>query len=279
MRLSWFENLIFGLVSGLTEFLPVSTGAHQAILLKLFGVWELAPVHTLIIHAGVFCGLILYSLSDLIRIRREMRLARIPIRKRKRQPDMRIVLDRRILGSGAFLAAAGGIVSGYFGDKLYSLSTVCIMLAVNGTILFLPSLYSAGNKDSRHFSPADGWLFGLCAGFGMLPGLSRMALVSSAVSLRGADRQTACRYGILLGIPSFAGLLAADLYRTVILGFGTLSFGMILSLVAAFLTAGAGAYISLSLIKNIAARRSNSAFSYYCWGAALLALILHLSVS
>lgn len=279
MKLSWFENLIFGLVSGLTEFLPISSGAHQAILLKLFGVWEISPVHALLIHAGLFCGLIFFSLSDLIRIRREMRLARVPMPKRKRQPDMRIVLDRRILGSGAFLAAAGGIVSGYFGDKMHSLSTICIMLAINAAILFLPSLYSAGNKDSRHLSPADGWLFGLCAGIGMLPGLSRMALVSSAVSLRGADRQIACRYGILLGIPSLGGVLAADLYRTVTIGFGALSFGMILSLFTAFLTTALGAYISLSVIKNIAVRRSNSAFSYYCWGAALLALILHLSVS
>lgn len=275
----WFENLIFGFVSGITEFLPISTGAHQSLLLKLFGVSDISATQYFCVHLGLLTGLIFYTMSDLIRFRREMRLARVPKRMRRRQPDMRIVLDRKLLGSGMLLSAAGGFAGGYFRSYFNSLSVICVMLVLNGAALILPAFYSAGNKDSRHLSTADGWLFGACAGIGMLPGLSRIALVFSAASLRGTDRQTACRYGILLGIPSLAGCVAADLFILTAVGFGTVTASGIFSIILLFITSVFGTYISLSMLKNLTVRRSLSDFSYYCWGAALLALILHLSVS
>ena len=38
MELNWLECLIYGLLSGLTEFLPVSSLAHQTVILKVFGL-------------------------------------------------------------------------------------------------------------------------------------------------------------------------------------------------------------------------------------------------
>ena len=37
MDLNWLQSLLIGLVSGLTDILPVSAQAHKVILLKLFG--------------------------------------------------------------------------------------------------------------------------------------------------------------------------------------------------------------------------------------------------
>lgn len=277
--LTWFENLIFGLVSGIAEFLPVSTGAHQELLLKLFGISEISGLQYFTVHLGLLAGVILYSMSDLIRFRRELRLARIPMKRRRRQPDMRIVLDRKLLGSGMLLAALGGFAGGYFRDHFSALSMICIMLVINGAALFLPMLFTSGNKDSRHLSALDGWLFGACAGIGMIPGLSRMALVYSAATIRGVDRQSACRYGILLGIPSLAGYVAADLLALTAAGSGAVTVSVLLNICLLFITSVFGTYLSLSMLKNLTARRSLSDFCYYCWGSALLALILHLSVS
>ena len=43
MKLSWLESLIYGVISGLTEFLPVSSVAHQAIVLRQSGLPGGAP--------------------------------------------------------------------------------------------------------------------------------------------------------------------------------------------------------------------------------------------
>ena len=37
LELNWLQSLALGLVSGLTEILPVSAQAHQTILLTFFG--------------------------------------------------------------------------------------------------------------------------------------------------------------------------------------------------------------------------------------------------
>jgi undecaprenyl pyrophosphate phosphatase UppP len=156
---------------------------------------------------------------------------------------------------------------------------ICIMLMINGAALFLPMLFTSGNKDSRHLSALDGWLFGAGAGIGMIPGLSRMALVYSAATIRGVDRQSAFRYGILLGIPSLAGYVATDLLALTAAGSGAVTVSVLLNICLLFITSVFGTYLSISMLKNLTARRSLSDFCYYCWGSALLALILHLSVS
>ena len=54
--MDWIQTILFGLVSGLTEILPVSADAHQAILTKLFGQTS-APLLQLIVHAAVLIAL------------------------------------------------------------------------------------------------------------------------------------------------------------------------------------------------------------------------------
>ena len=51
MELNWFESLIFGLVSGLTEILPVSAPAHEALICRVFGMPD-HPLLRLLIHAS-----------------------------------------------------------------------------------------------------------------------------------------------------------------------------------------------------------------------------------
>ena len=52
MTMSWFESVLFGFISGLTEFFPVSAQAHQTLLLTLFGS-KAGSVLTLMIHIAV----------------------------------------------------------------------------------------------------------------------------------------------------------------------------------------------------------------------------------
>ena len=44
MDLSWLQSILFGLVSGFTEILPVSARAHEMLLLWFFGA-DQQPYH------------------------------------------------------------------------------------------------------------------------------------------------------------------------------------------------------------------------------------------
>ena len=47
---TWYESLLYGMVSGLTDILPVSAQAHRQLLLKLFGASSDLSLMILFIH-------------------------------------------------------------------------------------------------------------------------------------------------------------------------------------------------------------------------------------
>ena len=56
--MSFLESLIYGLVSGLSEFLPVSSLGHQALMLRLFGLGNREPGRDVFVHIGILVALI-----------------------------------------------------------------------------------------------------------------------------------------------------------------------------------------------------------------------------
>ena len=52
MDMNFFESCLYGLFSGLAEFLPVSAEAHQVLLRQLFGVEGKLPLLNLLVHIG-----------------------------------------------------------------------------------------------------------------------------------------------------------------------------------------------------------------------------------
>ena len=54
--MSILKSIFFGLVMGLTRILPVSAGAHQQVLFRLFGVTQGALL-SLLCHVGILAAL------------------------------------------------------------------------------------------------------------------------------------------------------------------------------------------------------------------------------
>ena len=93
MDLNWLQSLLFGLVSGLTDILPVSAQAHRMLMFKFFGVKSAGNLLTLLLHLSVLAALYLSSRGQFVKINRARALARVPKRKRKRPLDVRSMMD------------------------------------------------------------------------------------------------------------------------------------------------------------------------------------------
>ena len=78
MELNWLQSLAMGLVSGLTDLLPLSSQAHQTILLKFFGQTGAIPVTRLVIHVASILTILVCMRGRLGLIRRQMRILRMP---------------------------------------------------------------------------------------------------------------------------------------------------------------------------------------------------------
>lgn len=272
--MDWFESILFGLICGLTEFLPVSAQAHETLILKMFGA-AATPLIRLVIHGAALLALYQSCAEYISAIMRERRLLRIPPRRRKRQPDLVKVLDMRLLCTAAIVLSLGFLVypnlSAWRGD----LHFIAPALVINGILLYVPMHMATGNKDSRSMSQLDAVLLGLAGALAMVPGISRIGMVTSAGIARGADREQALRWSLLLSIPALIILMGFDAYAIMTDGLGTVA---ILQTVLTGIAAFGGAYTGIRVMRFMAVRAGFSGFAYYCWGAALFSFIMYLTV-
>lgn len=272
--MSWLESILFGLVCGLTEFLPVSAQAHETLLLKVFGA-SATPLLRLVIHGTALVALYQSCAMYIGQIFQEQQLIKIPPRRRKRQPDMVKVLDYRLLRTATVIMSLGFIGYTFLSQWQGDLYFIAPMLAINGLILYIPMHLATGNKDSRTMSQLDAVLLGLMGAAAVIPGISAIGLIIAAGIIRGADREHALNWALLLGIPSLVIRVGFDVYSIMTDGLGSLS---ILSIGLAAAAAFGGAYCAIRVMRFLAVKAGFSCFGYYCWGAALFALLIFLTV-
>ena len=63
--MGWLEALVLGIVQGLTEFLPISSSAHQAIVGQFFGGEDPGSAFTAITQLGTESAVIIYFRKDI----------------------------------------------------------------------------------------------------------------------------------------------------------------------------------------------------------------------
>lgn len=277
MEMNWLESLIYGIVSGFTEFLPVSMQAHQSAMLKLMGSQNI-PLLQVMIRIAVFAALIVNTKQQLDVLYREMRLSAVPKRRRRRPVDMKSVLDIKLIKTAFY-----PLLIGFFFYPLTSqwhgrLNIIAAFLVLNGIILFIPQFFPMGNKDSRSVSALDGILFGLSSAVAVLPGVSRIAAGTTICALIGADRRQSFQWSLLLAIPAFCFLFGFDIQAILVSGTGIQTFFDFLQCCFAAAAAYGGACASIKVMQFVAVNSGFSGFAYYSWGAALFIFVLFLTI-
>lgn len=277
MEMNWLESLLYGVVSGFTEFLPISMQAHQSALLRLIGSQN-SPLLQLMIRVAVLAALIVSIKDQLNVLYREMRLAAVPKRRRRRPTDMKSVLDIKLIKTAFYPLLIGFIFYPLTSQWHGRLNIIAAFLLLNGFILFIPQFFPMGNKDSRSVSALDGILFGLTSAVAVLPGVSRIAAGTTICALIGADRKQSFQWSLLLTIPAFCFLIGFDIQSIFISGSGIQSFFDFLQCCFAAVAAYGGACASIKAMQFIAVNSGFSGFAYYCWGAALFIFVLFLTI-
>lgn len=277
MELNWFESIIFGLVSGLAELLPVSAPAHEALLSKLLGI-NGTPFIRLLVHISVWFALYFNLRDTVARIFKERSIARIPFRRRTRQPDPVLIRDMKLLRTAVIVMTACYFAAEIFLDIQAELSIVAVLLVVNGVILYIPGHLPSGNKDARSMTPMDGVLLGLSAAASYFPGISRIGMVVSTSAYRGAGKDQALRWALLLELIAMLIVIGFDAYSLISVGFGTLGFSTLISCALACAAAFGGATAGMRIMEFLAFHTGFSGFAYYSWGAALFAFLMYLTI-
>ena len=126
-------------------------------------------------------------------------------------------------------------------------------------------------------SALDGWVIGLSGALGILPGISRSGMFTSAALGRGADRQNALNWAMLIMIPTFTSFLIVDCMGILSAGLIGLSVPVLLKGTLAGLASFCGSYCGISVMRFLSINAGFSGFSYYSWGLSLFTFILYLT--
>ncbi len=200
--MGWLEAIVLGIVQGLTEFLPVSSSAHQLIVAQLFfNGHDPGSAFTAVTQLGTESAVILYFFKDILRIIKNWALSLVG-KVARDDPDARMGWFV-ILGSIP-IGVLGLVFQDLIDTKLRNLWITVTMLAGVGLVLLIADRYAAKHqhKDLKELSLKDAIIYGCWQAAALIPGVSRSGGTISGGLFLGYTREAAARYSFLLAIPA-----------------------------------------------------------------------------
>lgn len=276
MDLNWVQSMVYGLLSGLTDILPVSASAHKILLLKFFGVKGNMEGMDLMIHLGILGGLYFCNQSQFVRFSRARALAKVPKRRRRRPLDTRSLMDISMLKTMLIPVVIGLLLYRYAVPLQTRLPLLAVFLLLNGLIVYLPQFFPTSNRDARTLTPIEGLLMGLGGAASMLPGISSIGAATSIGSICGVEKNYCLNMALLMHMGITIGLAVYDLIAIVSVGLGGLTVVMLLRYLLTGLIAGGGTILAVQLMRYLADHHSYSLFALYSFGLAMFTFILNL---
>jgi undecaprenyl-diphosphatase len=252
------EAVLFGVVQGLTEFLPVSSSGHLALFNKLFGY---APEGSFLssvvsVHVATLVAVVIVFWRDLLSLFTTNR---------------KVIL---LLLLGTIPAGAVGLVTrDFFEDAGGNMVLVGAGFLTSALFLLLAGKNPGRDRELKDLSPGDSLAVGLAQALAILPGVSRSGSTISMARYRGAESTAAARFSFLLMIPAVGGAALLDAKELLT---SAEQFNLVPTAVS-FLAALGVSIVALRLLLGLLRRGRFSFFSYYLIPLAIATILYGLA--
>lgn len=203
--MSWLQVVVLSVVQGLTEFLPVSSSSHLAIVSEAFFGRDAGASFTAVIQIGTEVAVLLYFARDIGRILRAWFGGLFDYTKRT--PDY--WLGWWVIIGTIPIGAAGVIFKHYIRSDIRNLWIIATALVVFSAVIAAAEYYGKQTRAIEQFTWRDSIIIGAAQCLALIPGVSRSGATISAGLFLGQERAAAARFGFLLAIPA---VLAAGLF-------------------------------------------------------------------
>lgn len=252
-----WHALLLGIVQGLTEWLPLSSSGHLAVLQTTLGENEVAL--DIVLHLATMLVIVLYFRTELSAIVKDWTAGIAEAPKAGRKALVSSV--NRKLGWYIVLTTVPTALVGYLLSSLVSLAFSSLLLigvfflATGGFLaltLFRP-------RTARPLTIRGSILVGLAQGIAVLPGISRSGWTIGTAILLGVNRVEAGRFSFLILIPAVTGALLLKLGDVLALALEELPVMLAGGMAAAFV-----GYAALSFFMSFLRRGKMHWFAPYC---------------
>ena len=257
--------IILGLVQGFSEFLPISSSGHLALVPWLFGWNDFADVANgdsiekafdTALHLGTLVAVLFYLRTELIGYVREgIRIVVSPKRADKQMGKRAWLFVASAIPAGI----AGAIGQQWITDKLGTPVLIAVSLVFFG-LLLLWADRQQGTRDVSTFTRKDALLIGLAQVLALNPGTSRSGITITAARKFGFSRDTAARVSFLMSVPVIGGAVVFSLAKLLRDG---IPDGLIAPMIAGIIAAGISGWVAMWGMIRILRTRNFNMFVMY----------------
>lgn len=240
------SNIWFGLIQGLTEFLPVSSTGHLVLLHSVFGAGENDLAFDAVLQLATVLAVIIYFRKDIYDMANAVlrQLSRLPVNEKEITLAYAIII-------GTIPAVIFGLLLESYMETIFRNALLVAGVLVAGSVLFMVAewKYFANNRNDK-MTIRKGLLIGFFQCLALIPGMSRSGASIAGGMLFGLSRSEAARFSFLLAIPVILGSGLKKLLDLMVSGNSVPWGDLVIAAVVAFLAGLFAIHFMLSFVRR-----------------------------
>ena len=185
------QAIVYGIVQGIAEFLPISSTAHLKLVPWLFGWSQPDTAFDVALHLGTASAVILFFIKDWLRL----------IRAGLTEPKS---TDGKLFWFIVIATIPGGLAGVFFDkymDYMSNPALIGVMLIVMGIVLYLADKKGRNETEIKEIGLKRSIIVGLSQIFAIIPGVSRSGITMTTGRVLGLTREAITRFTFLMSAP------------------------------------------------------------------------------
>jgi undecaprenyl-diphosphatase len=263
--MSLLQAALLGIVQGLTEFLPVSSSAHLALIPWAFGWRDPGLAFDVSLHFGTLLAVLWFFRNEWLRLIRSA--LSILTTRRLDTPEKRRVLFLIIATIPG--GVAGLLLERYAESYFRAPALIATVLIVLGIVLWLVDKAAPQDRHMDTMTWGQALALGVAQCFALIPGVSRSGSTITAGRALRLDRESAAVFSFLMSMPITAGAALHEVPKALH------EQGLSPAIIVGVLASAISGWLAIAVLLRYVTRHSYGVFAVYrvVLGVAVLALV------
>lgn len=259
--MAWLTAVLFGILQGLTEFLPVSSSGHLVLARVLAPDLQTPGIlFEVVLHVGTLAAVLLFFRREVVDMCRSLLPGGRPESRR---------LAFYIVAASIPTAIVGLSLKDFIEGLFQSARATAVCLLITGLLLLLSDLFSKPKVNAHNMGWWRAFGVGLWQSVALAPGISRSGATISGGRLLGIAGEDAARFSFLISIPAVFGATLLEFRHVEGVRPDILAFCAV-GAAASFVTG----LFALKLLLLVVRKSKLKWFAAYCWAVGLSALFI-----
>lgn len=262
--MSIFEAIIQGIVQGVTEFLPVSSSGHIALVQHFTNVeaestgliMALLHLGTLVAVFAAFHETIWALIKEAFKMLGDLFTLKFTLKKMNDERKMIVMLIVATLPL-VVLYPFKDIYDGLLEKGGMILLGFCFLYT--SALLFIADRKDNGHKEIKEMKYSNALTIGIFQGIALFPGISRSGSTIGSSLFLGFSKELAVKFSFILGIPAILGGCLVEFKDAFEAGVTVEAVPMVVG----FVVAAVAGYLSIKMINWLVKTDKYRIFAYY----------------